>query len=185
MSSKQQLAEAEALVTFANLEEGDVETFKTKHTDFVPADWWTYRKSEQWKMSQRYLRDAWEKKFEIGMFELMRLLTSCFDPTKLWEAEMDIAKHLRDEPAHTTLIDMDADFLPCQRALMFLNDEKWRVRICACGKRYVADHPRRRYCAIGCPVQIAEQKKSAHSPARKKQKRKWWKKHGRAWRKTR
>jgi hypothetical protein len=183
MVSKQRLAEAEALVEFSNLTARDVETFRAKHPDFVPADWWTYRGGEQWKMNQEFLQDAWDQRFGLGMFGLMRLLESVFDPEDFF-----YTPYGPDDPhaeKFTTFASMREDFYPYQRAVLFLKEENWRVRICPCGKRYVADHPRRRYCAIGCPVQIEEQKKSAHSPARKKQKRKWWKRHGKAWRKNR
>jgi hypothetical protein len=183
MSSKQELANAEAFVEFANLDGGGVDLFRAKNDDFVPAPWWTYRNGAQWKMSQKFLRDAWDKKFALDMFELLRLLQSFFDPNKLWEAEMGYPKESRREPAFATLIETEGYFLPCQRAVMFLKEENWRVRVCGCGKRYVADHPRRKYCSIACPIWRDEQEKRAHSEHRKKQKRKWWNKRGRKQRK--
>jgi hypothetical protein len=180
MSSKQELANAETLVEFANLDESGVDVFRAKHSDFAPAPWWTYKKGAQWKMNQRWLREAWDLRFDLGMFRLMRLLESVFDP------DNDILPpHPEDAHPQTfvSVSDMRDEFYPYQQAVMFLKDENWRVRVCGCGKRYVADHPRRKYCSIACPLWHDEQEKRAHSEHRKKQKRRWWNKRGKKKRK--
>ena len=58
------------------------------------------------------------------------------------------------------------------KAVFFLNaDPSWRVRICKCGKPYVAEHPRRKYCSATCPVLIAVAEKRERRPERLRQKR--------------
>jgi hypothetical protein len=61
---------------------------------------------------------------------------------------------------------------PYQRAVMFLGVEPWRARFCGvCGKRFVADRPRRLYCSNACSGKARGGSRAAS-----------WRKHGEKWR---
>jgi hypothetical protein len=140
------LGYAHALAAFAGLEPGDVNDFRETHKGFVPRVWWEYRVGTGellWRLNQEFLREAWEKQFNIGQFELMRLLTSVFDPT--WTH--DVIFRTKERPAFATILDMPEEFYPYQQAVLFLMEDKWRAQICeGCKTRFIAGHNRREYC---------------------------------------
>jgi hypothetical protein len=140
------LGHAQALAVFAGLETGDLNDFRERYKDFVPPIWWVYRvKSGEllWRLNQEFLREAWEKQFNIGQFELMRLLTSVFDPT--WTH--DVIFRTQERPAYATILDMPEEFYPYQLAVLLLMKDKWRAKICErCKTRFIAEHNRREYC---------------------------------------
>ena len=46
-------------------------------------------------------------------------------------------------------VESDPQVWPYQRAVLFLHVEPWRAKVCQeCGRRFVADHARRKYCSI-------------------------------------
>jgi hypothetical protein len=140
------LGYAQALAAFAGLEPDDVNEFQKAHKGFVPPVWWGYRvRSGEllWRLNQQFLREAWEERFNIGQFELMRLLTSVFDPT--WTS--DVIFRTKERPAFATILDMPEEFYPYQQAVLFLMEDKWRAQICErCKARFIARHNRREYC---------------------------------------
>jgi hypothetical protein len=140
------LGYAQALAVFAGLEPGDVSEFRNAHKGFVPPVWWEYRVETGellWRLNQDFLRDAWEKRFNIGQFELMRLLLSVFDPT--WT--VDVMLRSKERPRFATVKDMPEEFNPYQQAVLFLMEDKWRSQICKrCKTRFIAGHNRREYC---------------------------------------
>ena len=78
------LGYAQTLAAFAGLQPGEVNDFRKTHNRFVLPVWWEYRVGAGellWRLNREFLREAWEKRFDIGQSELMRLLTSVFDPT--------------------------------------------------------------------------------------------------------
>ena len=140
------LGYAQALAAFAGLEPGDVNDFRKTHQGFVPPVWWEYRIGAGqllWRLNQEFLREAWEKRFNIGQFELMRLLLSVFDPT----GTVDVIFRTKERPAFATLSDMPEEFYPYQQAVLFLMEDKWRAQVCErCKTRFIAKHNRREYC---------------------------------------
>jgi hypothetical protein len=177
MSSKQKLWDAEVLAEFSNLDEERVGEFRAKHRDFVPQAWWDYRTDANrplhWKRNQEWLREAWKEGFELGLYGLMRLVTSVFDPEEDFAMPLSMVPTLQNRPAFASLNEMREDSYPYQKAVIFLGEQKWRARYCReCGKRYVADHPKRIFCSDACSHQH-----------RNKQKLASWNKHGRKWRK--
>jgi hypothetical protein len=137
---------AQTLAAFAGLEPGDVSDFRKTHKRFVPPVWLEYRVSSGdllWRLNQEFLREAWEKRFNIGQFELMRLLTSVFDPT--WT--FGVMFGTKERPVFATVLDMPEEFYPYQQAVLFLMEDKWRAQVCErCKTRFIARHNRREYC---------------------------------------
>jgi hypothetical protein len=137
---------AQTLAAFAGLKPGDVNDFRKAHKGFVPLVWWEYRVGGGqllWRRNQEFLQEAWEKRFNIGQFELMRLLLSVFDPT----GTVDVMFETKERPAFATLSDMPEEFYPYQQAILFLMEDKWRAQICErCKTRFIAGHNRREYC---------------------------------------
>jgi len=81
--------------------------------------------------------------FNIGQFELMRLLTSVFDPPHM----LAVMFETKERPAYATVLEMPEEFYPYQQAVLFLMEDKWRVQICErCKTRFIARHNRRGYC---------------------------------------
>lgn len=144
--TKSVLGHAQALAAFAGLEPGGVNDFRRTHKGFVPAVWWEYRVGAGellWRLNQDFLREAWGKRFEIGQFDLMRLLTSVFDPT--WT--LDVMFRTKERPRYATILDMPEEFYPHQQAVLFLMKDKWRAQICKrCKTRFIARNNRREYC---------------------------------------
>lgn len=140
------LGYAQTLAAFAGLEPGDVNEFRKTHKRFVPPVWWDYRVSAGallWRLNQEFLREAWEKRFNIGQFELMRLLTSVFDPTNT----LAVMFKTKERPAFATILDMPEEFYAYQQTVLFLMEDKWRAQICErCKTRFIARHNRREYC---------------------------------------
>jgi hypothetical protein len=137
---------AQTLAAFAGLKASGVTDFRGDHERFVPPVWWEYRTgngSLVWQLNQQLLQEAWDKQFDIGQFELMRLLTSVFDPTSL----TDVMFRTGDRPSFATVLEMPENFYPHQEAVLFLMEDKWRAQICArCKTRFIARHNRREYC---------------------------------------
>jgi hypothetical protein len=196
--SKRGLAVADTLVEFTNLEDTGVDAFRLKHPDFVPAAWWDYKylrggpyKSESvaWKDVQADLRkawDVWSSGKRLGHFDLMSLCLAVFDPTNIKPEELH---QFHPENAAVSAQVKSSEFygprprfappsaltntkFGFHKAVFFLNaGPSWRVRVCKCGKPYVAEHPRRKYCSATCPVLIAVAEKRERRPERLRQKR--------------
>jgi hypothetical protein len=159
MQSKATFEAAETLAEFARLTPEGVEVFREYHEDFVPAVWWEYKVSSGtllWKINQEFLQEAWEKHFEIGQFELMRLLTSVFDPTSI----TDVMLRTKSRPAFATVTEMPEEFYPYQKAVLFLMNQKWRARFCnVCRLPFVRGHNQQKSCSEPCLSQNRKKQK--------------------------
>ena|ERR1700722_15726037 len=137
---------AQTLAAFAGLEPSAVIDFRKNHRDFVPRLWWEYRNQSGrllWQSNQVFLQEVWEKQFDIGQFELIRLITSVFNPAWL----TDVMFRTKERPSYATVLEMPEEFYPYQQAVLFLVADKWRARVCKrCTTRFVAKHNRREYC---------------------------------------
>ena len=184
------LGYAQTLAVFAGLELGDVNDFRKTHKGFVPPVWLEYRVGAGkllWRMNQEFLREAWEKRFDIGQFELMRLLTSVFDPT--WT--LDVIFRTKERPSFATVLDMPEEFYPYQQAVLFLMEDKWRAQTCLrCRTRFIARHNRREYCyavwnAAGDTCTLLARREDHKRDHKKHREDRNWKKRGAYARKVR
>ncbi len=170
---KQILSDALALADFSNLEPAGVDRFRRKYPAFAPDGWWDHRAGEQWRMTQRFLRESWEDHFEGGIFFTARLVLSVFNP--LFNPEdllkfNDFPAVLIAEPdrekAFAELSDIPWGETPFQRAALFLFNHPWRARFCAvCKKRFVAAEPKNKFCSQECSHEA--RRKSHNDWARK------------------
>jgi hypothetical protein len=45
----------------------------------------------------------------------------------------------------------ESDYIPMQRAIVYLFEHSWRARFCAeCNKRFVAAEPKNKFCSESC-----------------------------------
>ena len=186
------LMDADDLARFANLEtDEDAASFQLKTTgrdtgpDFAPAAWWNYRatdysngepeREKQWRFTQRLVREAWDQKFrsEVGLFDLVRLLLSVFDPFQVdprQRLRLRLAKSLGEgfkelleenlpnpsEPYRPTYANVEAlgEEYGFHKAIRYLaGGPSWRMKTCEnknCGRRFVADHNERKRCSTRC-----------------------------------
>jgi hypothetical protein len=183
---KNVLWDAERLAQFSNADgTAEMERFRANNEGFFPRNFWNWLvpqtgESEPiltmdaasaeavrllkreppipfWKAFQHVLREAWQNGFPLE--ECVRFI-SCAGVADRLSGKSD------EEPSL-----MSYPIWPYQRAVMFLGVETWRARFCACGKRFVADKPARRFCSNGCAAK-----------ARKLSKRVWWAEKGDEWR---
>jgi len=144
--------DAQFLAEFAALQPQSVENWRMNHPDFVPQKWWDYRPTDSkgkpqprklWQMNQEWLREAWRKHFNIGLFDLMRLITSVFDPDNL----TDVMFGVSERPTFATLSEMPEELYPYQKAVLYLKENNWRSALCErCNMPFVAAHNRQKYC---------------------------------------
>jgi hypothetical protein len=154
MRLRDTLRYAQALAEFVNLQPRGVERFRRNESDFVPQSWWEYTPTDsngkpsdkkQWRINQDMLREAWQKGFRIGQFELMGLLTSVFDPNNL----TDVFLSSPSRPTFATRNEMPEEMYPYQQAVMFLVEQNWRAMLCErCKAPFVATHNQAKYCSI-------------------------------------
>lgn len=155
------LAAARVLAGFANLEPEGVESFRRDHSDFFPKSWWDYRPTlpngtpspkTQWRIAQKFVRDAWFFEFDVERGPLVHLLTSVFDPS---EPEPPLFER-RHRPAFVVGLDIGYELqneLPFYLAVKWLGGQGWRAKTCRfCGKQFVAEHPKAQYCSFGVTV---------------------------------
>jgi hypothetical protein len=166
------LRDAQILADFSNLNAADVDYFRRNFPDFLPDKWWDYRNGDQRRMTQRLLRESWENHFSGGVFFVTRLVLSVFDPddtdglNEIIHGTPQIFASLADIPWGST---------PFQRAVLYLFAHNWRARFCpVCNKRFVAAEPKNKFCSSACSEED-----------RRRQKREWFRKHGKAWRRAR
>lgn len=170
---KTALALAETLIKFVNLEDSGVEDFRAANQTFAPDAWWDLRRiskegyTEAWKETQAALRNAfdiWVTGDRLSYQRLNLLCSGVFAPSELSQQVADPRE-----------LDVKWGF---HKAVFFINsDPSWRVKVCKCGKRYIADHPRRVYCAdsVTCPAFAKMMEKRII--AERKKKLNWWNKH--------
>ena len=156
------LRDAQALALFSNLEPQDVESFRNNYPDFVPELWWDYEPvsigpkgeplpstGKQWQDNQLYVREAWENHFNGGLFFIIRLTTSVFDPANLFDVAFGF-EDIAGRPAFATLAELHGIY-PHQKAVLYLFEHPWRARFChECRKRFVAAEPKNKYCSEAC-----------------------------------
>jgi len=151
MTLRDKLRDAQTLAGFANLTAKEVDYFRTNYPEFVPQKWWNYSptnddgrpKDKLWITNQSWLREAWINKFDIDQFRLMRLLTSVFDPDELFEVSL----RAHPWPTFADIGALQDTVTPYWRAVLFLNEQKWRVRLCErCKSPFVAGHSKQKYC---------------------------------------
>jgi len=153
MRLKDKIRYAQALAEFANLEQQELARFRRNESDFVPQSWWDYRPTDsdgkpsdrkQWQINQGMLREAWQKQFRIGQFELMGLLTSVFDSNCL----TDVMLSSPSRPTFATRNEMPEEMYPYQQAVMFLVEQNWRAMLCKrCKAPFAATHNQAKYCS--------------------------------------
>lgn len=149
---------ADMLAEFANLEQpATVDAFRRDHSDFALPAWWKYQSdraeslglSKHWQLTQKYVQEAWiiwVSGSEFFLDEWLRLLTSVFDPTALLEIMLPLSP-----PVHPAFAKADelAEMTPYHKAIEFIAREPWRAKVCKeCGRRFVADHAKRKYCSL-------------------------------------
>jgi hypothetical protein len=163
MRLRDKIRYAQTLADFCNLEPKDELRFRRRECEgsasehpFVPPDWFDYRPSDykgnpsdkkQWQINQGELREAWQKEFRIGQFELMGLLTSVFDPSYL----TDVMLPSPSRPMFATRNEMPEEMYPYQQAVMFLFDQPWRAWLCErerCKRPFVKTHNQAKYCNV-------------------------------------
>jgi hypothetical protein len=208
------LRDAQALAEFSNLESNRVEWFRNNYPDFVPQAWWDYQSGQsvskplsgidqygkmvtgvdksgekQWQLTQDILQHSWKHQFkdEDGVYSLVALITSVFNPDRLFTT---IAERAIDEvfpqglpegysisgipprPAFENFYGHGVASTPFHRAVVYLFQNSWRARFCAeCNKRFVAAEPKNKFCGDKCS-----------NENRQRQKREWFRKNGKQWR---
>jgi hypothetical protein len=143
------LATARVLADFANLEPDKVESFTTtpKHRGFVPPVWWTSRVWKEgvgiyasWMQERHLLRKAWAAGFPADM------------TLKLATTHRFLIAHFLATGTQEEMEAVPQKIWPYQRAVLFLHGNPWRAKICLfCGKRFVAEHSKTRFCSYGEP----------------------------------
>lgn len=112
-----------------------------------------------WQLNQSWLREAWKAHFEINLLDVLKLLTSVFDPN---DSSPTVFATLLNVPLGGSY----------HRGLSWLFEQKWRARFCAeCKKRFVAAESKTICCSEPCS-----------NDRIRRTKRQSWSKHGKQWR---
>jgi hypothetical protein len=173
MSSKadrDSFSDAVVLAAFANLRDEEVENFRRNYPDFVPDALWDYTSDAappepQWKLSQGWVRAAWER-WSTGtgleLFRLVAMFTSVSDVSKSFATEFGTG----EKPAYADIVDlaaMNEKEYPFHRAVAYLNQQPWRAKKCAeCGRYIVVRMGKTKYCDRNdCGNNIREQRHRA------------------------
>lgn len=167
------LRNAQALAGFSNLETArEADYFRNNYPDFLPGKWWEYRNGEQWRMTQRFLRESWKSQFTGGGYFVARLIQSVFNPDDLLDSLFDFKT---GQPKFIEISEMPWGSTPFQMAVLHLFERPWRARFCEeCHKRFIAVEPKNKFCSPACSDVYRTRKKLD-----------WWHKHGNVWRKKR
>jgi hypothetical protein len=145
------LGAARLLAEFANLEAESVEGFRgasKHHREFLPDIWWTmsgYNQSlgthKTWVAERDQLRAAWDAEFPAN--KTLELTTS---PAFLTANALssDSTGEMESTPQKVW---------PYQHAVLYLHVNAWRAKKCEwCGRRFIGEHPKARFCANGVAV---------------------------------
>ena len=148
MKAIETLEAADFLVEFVNLRPEDAVMLRTKirdrGSDFIPDAWWDYRDGRQWVLNQKWLREAWDAKFELFLFDQLRLITSVFDPQNL----VDVMLGIKKRPTFADMGELAEEY-GYHKAVRYLIEQPWRAKMCEeCGSRFIANHNKRRYCSL-------------------------------------
>jgi hypothetical protein len=182
---------ARVLAKFANLVPDGVQSFRGDHQDFVPQAWWDYQPTapngaplpkKQWQIAQKFLRDAWLFEFDIQLFDYVHLLTSVFNPDDLESALFE----KRHRPPFAVGLELGEES-PYHLAVKWLGGHGWQAKTCLfCGKRFVAEHPKTKFCSFNVLVDenfnigsygIEMNEMSCFWAYRNGRKRVWWIEH--------
>jgi hypothetical protein len=167
------LRDAQALAEFSNLEPNRVEWFRNNYPDFVPQAWWDYKNGLQWRNTQEFVRRWWRNCSIRDMAEVIRLVSSVFNPGDIFPGSL--FEDAPDLPTFASFDEMSWGTAPFQKGVLYLFEHPWRARFCAeCNKRFVAAEPKNKFCSDRC----------SHEN-RTRQKRDWFRKHGKQWRRKR
>jgi hypothetical protein len=143
-ADRESFTDAVVLAKFANLAAEEVAGFRANYPDFVPQEWWNYT-PDQWQSNQRWLREAWGiwgSRRGVGLFRVMNLVMSVFDPSDIWDAPETGNRSSFVEWQH--LINRE---LPYHRAVLYLERQPWRAKRCAnCGRYIVVRVAKTKYC---------------------------------------
>lgn len=182
--------EAETLAKFSNIDPMDTdplsarswENFRNNYPKFFPSALWDApgitipsggpvgQSKLFWLSHQELVRDAWQSKFRLE--NCIRQITNIGDLSQLRQSTMAVAEMILKSDIVPKYTLPKPEVWPCQRAVMFLGVESWRVRFCAsCGNRYAAARSPQKFCSDSC-----------FQKSRKEAKKAWWSEHGQNWR---
>src|SRR5258708_6819457 len=89
------LRNAQTLADFSNLEASappghptHPDYFRNNHPDFVPNGWWDYKNGVQWRSTQEFVRRWWKTCHVRDMAEVVRLVSSVFNPGDIFPGSM-------------------------------------------------------------------------------------------------
>jgi hypothetical protein len=183
---KSLLVDAKMLAAFANLKSADADTFRNAVAPgFVPEGWWTGQALPMmkgatsmpfWMIEQERLTDAWRSQFSPEA--CLDLIVSAAKESQLEKSLNQLTEQMPkmgNEAASEFIARQELpkpEIYPYQHVVMLLALQPWRARICEkCGKYFVKDKPRDRYCSKPCSKQAILDSK-----------RKSWGSHGNSWR---
>jgi hypothetical protein len=113
-----------------------------------------------WQQNQSWLQEAWKAHFEIGLLDILKLLTSVFDPNDSYPKTVF---------ATLSHVPVGGSY---HRGLSCLFEQKWRAGFCAeCKKRFVKAEAKTKCCSETCSNERI-----------RRTKRQSWSKHGKEWR---
>jgi len=183
---KSLLVDAKMLAEFANLEAAGADNFRNSVArDFVPEGFWAGQvialspgamSKPIWQIEQQRLRDAWRSHFSpeccLNLIVLAAKLSA--GEQRMEQIRAQIEKMPNEEiPSVVAKPNLPRPKIwPYQHAVMLLALQPWRARICGkCGKYFMKEKPRDRYCSKACSKQAVLDSKN-----------KSWGLHGRNWR---
>jgi len=110
-----------------------------------------------WQHVQAVVRDAWQKKFPREL--MIKLVSVATQPLM----QMVEAHHAGAEDFdRRDILEQDVKVWPYQNAVAFLAAQPWRALFCtACGKRFAADKPGRKFCSDACTAKARKASKLA------------------------
>jgi len=168
------------LAAFANLEPAGVDRFRNGVAPgFVPEGWWTGQMASIsipvtpiWQLEQKRLREAWRSQFPpVACVDLIVSATKMSELEQWREADESNEQVAEFIPK--------PKIYPYQHAIMLIALQSWRARICEiCGKHFVKDFPRNRYCSPACTKQARLASKRSYWDSNKSKLRPSKKKRG-------
>jgi hypothetical protein len=145
-----------------------IDGFREEHPDFFPQGWLEYEPTyaggsfrKQWQIAHQFLREAWQSRFEIELYDYLKILQSIFNPDHLPALDPQWnGPHYRRwmgppyRPAFADMWDMlwerDQTKPPYYLAIKFLSGNGWMAHVCElCGRYFVREHSQTTYCSYG------------------------------------
>jgi hypothetical protein len=190
--------DAQALADFANLNREDatqIADFRRDRRDFAPDEWWDYKFEREddsvsdapkktdsrsmvpdWHDTQSGVHVTWDCEFKFAtVFVLTHLLRSVFVAS---EEMVRTGKWHNMSDAELCDRVGGWDVFAFHRGVLFLNEYKWRAKICRrCKKYFVAKHPKRDFCeypdanGVTCRRRSDRQRKLENYHTREKKRR--------------